>query len=183
MRFPTGLFASILLAPGLLTSTAAIAQTPPVMVGLGPAVQARESDLGHSALDQVRQTLAQEVGSAAVRSKAPISRVELVIQDIQPNRPTSAQLGRSASLSPNSYSLGGAAVTGVMTIGGEQKPIRFRYFQTNPRDAVNFDTWGDASQAFEMLSDRIAKGEAPYDEKPWPPPHKVQQLTGTRIGG
>ncbi|MGC1304224.1 MAG: hypothetical protein WA840_17795 [Caulobacteraceae bacterium] len=174
----------MLLAPAIAPGLAmAQAPAPQVAVTLGPAVQAREGDLGRSDLDQISRDLARQVRLAAVRSQAPISQIDLVIQDVQPNRPTPAQLGRSVGLSPNSFGLGGAAITGVMTIGGEQKPIRFRYFQTDRRDEFNFDTWGDTSQAFEMLSDRIARGQAPYEGKAWPPPHKAQTLTGTRIGG
>ena len=179
MRFTLGLLVSVLLVPGFAAAQAA----PPVTVTLGPAVEARVRDLGKSDLDQISQTLAREVGQAAARSGAPVTRIELVLQDVQPNRPTPAQLGRSPSLSPDSRGLGGAAMTGVMTVGGEQRPIRFRFFQTNPRDELNFDTWGDASQAFQMLSERIARGEAPYDDKPWPPPHRPETPTGTRIGG
>ncbi|WP_158916415.1 hypothetical protein [Caulobacter sp. S45] len=179
MRFPLVLFACISFMPAL-----ALAQQPPqVAVVLGPAVQARVADLGRSDLDAVSDTLAREVGRAAQRSKAPISHIDLVIEDIQPNRPTVAQLGRSAGLSPHTYGLGGAAITGSMTVGGENKPIRFRFFQTDRRNAVNFSNWGDADQAFDMLSDRVARGEAPYDDKPWPAPRTAQSLTGTRIPG
>jgi hypothetical protein len=182
MRFPLALLMTAALAPAV-----AVAQSPQtapqVAVSFGPAVQARTGDLGRSELDQIGDVLAHDVRAAAERSGAPISRIDLVIQDIQPNLPTSAQLGRSAGLSPRSYSLGGAAVTGTMTVGGEARPIRFRYFQSDPANAVNFDMWGDASQAFDMLSAQIAHGQAPYDDKPWPPPHKVQNLTGTRIPG
>jgi hypothetical protein len=178
MRFPLALLMTAALVPAV-----AAAQSPQVAVRLGPAVQARTGDLGRSDLDQISDVLAHDVRTAAERSGAPISRIDLVIQDIQPNLPTSTQLGHSVGLSPRSYSLGGAAVTGTMTVGGEARPIRFRYFQNDPHNAVNFDMWGDASQAFDMLSAQIAHGQAPYDDKPWPPPHKTQTLTGTRIPG
>jgi hypothetical protein len=180
MRIPVTLFTALALA-----SCAAAAQADPVQVtvAVGPAVQARENDLGRSDLAEINSVLAREVRFAAARSQTPISRIDLVIQDIQPNRPTATQLGHSVGLSSQSYSLGGAAITGTMVVRGEQKPIRFRYFQTDPRNAVNFDMWGDANQAFDLLSYRIARGQAPYDDKPWPAPHKPQVLTGTRIGG
>ena len=181
MRFPLALILTAALVPA--AAAAQTSQTPQVAVSLGAAVQARAGDLGRSDLDQISGVLAHDVRTAAERSGVAISRIDLVIQDIQPNLPTSTQLGHSVGLSPRSYSLGGAAVTGTMTVGGEARPIRFRYFQNDPHNAVNFDMWGDASQAFDMLSAQIAHGQAPYDDKPWPPPHKAEALTGTRIPG
>ncbi len=108
--------------------------------------------------------------------------VHLVIQDIQPNRPTSGQLGLSAGLSAASIGLGGAAVTGeVVTADGKRTPVRYRFFQDELRNETNFTTWGDADDAFDTVAHDIASGRPPNDTRSWPPPRPPRAPTGTRL--
>ena len=111
-------------------------------------------------------------------------RVHLVIVDIEPNRPTSAQLGASTQLRQGSFGLGGAAVTGeVVLADGRSLPVRYRFFQDELRNEVNFTTWGDADQAFDQVAALIAAGRPPNDQATWPPAHHARPMTGTRIPG
>ena len=108
----------------------------------------------------------------------------MVIADIEPNRPTSAELGASPQLRLNSFGVGGAAITGeVVTADGRRLPVRYRYFQDEFRNEANFSTWGDADQAFDDLAASIGNGRVPDDPRPWPPPHPPRAVTGTRIPG
>ena len=160
----------------------ASAQPPSVDVQRGPAVQARAGERGRADLEGQRLELQQEVQNSAVHGRNPPAHVSLVIQDIQPNRPTSNQLGLSAGLSPNSLGLGGAAITGqVVGANGTARPVRYRFFQTDLANETNFTTWGDAGEAFDTLARDIADGRPPHDDRTWPPPRPPQAPTGTRL--
>jgi hypothetical protein len=161
----------------------ATAQPPAsVDVQLGPAVQRLADSLGSSELDGQREYLRKDVLAAVSRSRTPPAAVHLVIADIQSNRPTSAQLGQSTGLRQTSFGTGGAAITGeVVTADGRRLPVRYRFFQDQLRDEVNFTTWGDADQAFDDLSAAIGAGRVPNDPSVWPPPHQPRAVTGTRI--
>ena len=170
----------------LMTAGAAVAQPAPaaVDVQLGPAVQARVGELGRTELDQQRLYLQKEVVSALSRSRTPPAEVHLSIADIEPNRPTSAQLGMSTQLRESSFGVGGAAVTGeIVTADGRRIPVRYRFFQDQLRNEVNFTTWGDADQAFDEVAAAIGAGRPPNDSGVWPPPHRARAVTGTRIPG
>ena len=151
-------------------------------VQLGPAVQARADELGRSELDSQRLELQQQVARAIARGPRRPTQVRLIIQDIQPNRPTSSQLGLSAGLSSASLGLGGAAVTGeVVLADGTRLPVRYRFFQDELRNETNFTTWGDADDAFDTVAHDIAAGRPPNDKGAWPPPRPPHAPTGTRL--
>ena len=173
--------ASLLALPAV-----ALAQSGPlVTVTFGPAVQARSHDLGSDALEAQRDDLQRQVHKALVHYTKDVQRVDLAIVDLQPNRPTSAQLGHSAQLSPGrSFGLGGAAITGAVTkADGSVVPIRFRYFPTNLRNELADDTWADAGEAYQELAYDLSRGHAPNQAGSWPPPHQPEILTGTRLPG
>lgn len=163
----------------------AAAQGPTAIdIQYGPAVQKRLSDLGRTELDQQRDYLRKDVMAAVSRSSTPPAAVNLVIADIEPNRPTSAQLGASTQLRQASFGTGGAAITGeVVTADGRRLPVRFRFFQDQIRDEANFTTWGDADQAFDDLGALIGAGKVPNETTFWPAPHQARAMTGTRIPG
>ena len=174
-----GLAASALVATAGLARAQAPAQ---VDVQLGPAVQARADELGRSELEGQRRELQQQVERAIGRTPQGLAKVRLVIQDIQPNRPTSGQLGLSSGLSPASVGLGGAAVTGeVVLADGTRRPVRYRFFQDELRNETNFTTWGDADDAFDTVARDIATGRPPDDKSSWPPPRSPHAPTGTRL--
>ena len=178
----SALAAAVLL---LLPSAAAAQAGPTVTVALGPAVQARAGDLGPDALEDQRLALQREVQQALAHARTAVRQVDLAIVDLQPTRPTSAQLGRSTQLSKGaSVGLGGAAITGTMVeADGSIHPIRFRFFQSDLRNELGFTTWSDADDAFDKLAHDLARGKAPDDERSWPPPHAPEIPTGTRLPG
>ena len=154
-----------------------------VDVQLAPAVQARAAELGPQALRDQQQYLRQSVARALARSHDRPASVRLVIEDLQPNRPTGAELGRSPALSQGgSFGLGGAAVDGEVTMGdGRSLPVRYRFFPANLQVETNFTTWGDADQAFDDVAQAIGSGHPPDQRGAWPPPHPPSIPTGTRL--
>jgi hypothetical protein len=171
--------AMVLAAPASLAC--AQGQTT-VDVQLGPAVQAREGELGRDELQAEADYLRKGVAGALARSADSPSAVHLVIADIEPNRPTSAQLGASAGLRQSSFGLGGAAITGeVVERDGRTAPLRYRFFAPDLQTETNFTTWGDAEQAFDDVAGSLRRGRIPDDRSTWPVPHPPRTPTGTRI--
>ncbi len=154
-----------------------------VAVQLGPAVQARAGELGGDELGSEQRYLEQAVRHALAKAPGRASRVTLTIVDIQPNRPTSHQLGASASLSEGgSIGLGGAAIIGeVVGPDGMTHPIRYRFFPRTLAEETNFTMWGDAEEAFDDVAHDIAAGHPPDDERTWPTPRAPAVPTGTRL--
>ena len=174
--------ALIVLAGGF--GVGAAQTTPAVEVDLGPAVADRVGDLGRTELQQQAAYLKTDVERLLSRRREQPALVHLTIADIEPNRPTSAQLGASTQLRASSFGVGGAAITGeVVLADGRKLPVRYRYFQDQLRDESNFTTWGDADEAFDTLAGLIAAGHVPNDPKAWPAPHVARAVTGTRIPG
>jgi hypothetical protein len=146
---------------------------PRISVSIGPALQARADDFGSSELQDLRNDLTEEVTRAFAHARYTPARIDLVIEDATPNRPTFAQLSRSTGLSMRSVGVGGARITGTL-VGpdGVARPIRYQYFETDLWDERGATTWSDADRSFMMLADQLAGGHVP--DKfigPGPQPH------------
>jgi hypothetical protein len=138
------------------------APAPAVNVSIGPALQQKADDFGPTEIDYLAGQLRKEVQRAVAHAPAGPVRVDLVIEDAKPNRPTSAQLGRSIGLSLRSIGVGGARVSGVATYAdGSQRPIREQFYETSLRDDRGADTWYDASRAFDQVAYDLRSGRLP----------------------
>jgi hypothetical protein len=131
------------LAAALAVSGAAAAQPSAVVVTVSP---------------DFAQT-AQELGERDVQQQVS-ARVELVITDLKPNRPTMQQLSDKPGLdSMRSLSIGGAAVEGSVTMAsGEVQPVKFDYYTPTLADARGSTTWTDAQRAYDRLARNLAEG-------------------------
>jgi len=137
-------------------------QGPQINVSIGPALQARADDFGDLELQDLRKDLTDEVTRSFAHARYVPSRVDLVIEDATPNRPTFAQLSRSTGLSMRSVGVGGARITGTL-VGpdGVARPIRYQYFETDLTEERGATTWSDADRSFMMLASELAGGRVP----------------------
>ena len=105
------------------------AQTAPnINVTIGPGLQHREAEFGPRELDQLRDDLRDQVTRTLARSAAAPARIDLVIEDAAPNRPTMEQMSRTPGLSLRSVGVGGARVSGVVTdVSGGARPVRYQW--------------------------------------------------------
>jgi len=159
------------LALELAIAGAGFAQTPTapapeVTVRVGPALAARAHKLGETEVNEMAKALADTVRgdlTAHHRANAPV-RAELVLEDATPNRPTLQQLSDHPGLSIHSLSLGGAAVSGVVTFAdGHTAPVSYSFQQDSLRDDIGVGEWTDAERTFELLGDDLAHGHIPHD--------------------
>ena len=133
-----------------------------VQVSLAPAMEAKSSEIGRRDLQDLKSELAAVINLALQRSnggKLQAVRVEVVLEDARPNRPTMARLGREPSLSIRSLSLGGARVTGrVTSADGSTHAFDLERYSTDLRDDMGATTWMDAERAFDEVADDLVHG-------------------------
>ena len=163
----------------LAVAGAALAQnaTPSVTVSVGPELQGKASRIGQRDIDQLRDELAKDVTRALARSGA--QRADLVLEAVSPNRPTFEQMRRNTGLSFWSLGVGGASITGTVTMAdGSTQPISYRWYETDIRRTSGYTTGTDAGRAFDFLSYRIAKGNLPNQG-----PHRTRGRDDGIFGG
>jgi hypothetical protein len=135
---------------------------PQVTVGIGALLQSKAKDYGSAEIDRLRRDLGDEVTRTLSRRNAGLVRADLVIEDAQPNRPTMEQLSRTPGLSLRSIGLGGARISGTVTLAdGTTRPIRFQFYETDLHNEIAANTWSDADRAFSWLAGDLARGNAP----------------------
>jgi hypothetical protein len=148
-------FAAVTIAISLL-ATSAFAEGLQINVTYGvKAEEAMTKTYGERERASIREllerNLTRELGNQA-------ARVDVIINDVVPNRPTFKQLGDRPGLSFQSFGIGGADVSGKAYDG-----------QGNLLGEVNYDwygdilwaetawTWTDADRAMYQFSRRLAQ--------------------------
>jgi len=146
--------AAMITAAVLASAGAAVAQTPSVTVAIGPELQEKADKYGQRELDFLAEDLRKSVSR---RLAGDAGRLELVLVDATPNRPTFEELSDRPGLSLMSYGVGGATIEGVyIAPDGSRVPVSYRWYENDIRWARNRTTWGDAEDAFDKLANRLA---------------------------
>ncbi|MDY6925149.1 MAG: hypothetical protein SWI22_14465 [Pseudomonadota bacterium] len=139
----------------------AMADPASVTVTLGPDLQEKVEELGERDVRQQSDRLAEIVRQGVGDSvRLDGARIELVLTDLKPNRPTFEQMADRPGLDPfRSISIGGAAIEGVITTAdGEVLPVKYDWFSHNLADVRGYGTWQDAERAYRRLADHLAEG-------------------------
>jgi len=150
------------LAAVLAFSAAPVMAEPALIsVSLGPDLQEKAEELGPREVQEQADRLAELVGRALARDgDLDGARIELVLTDLRPNRPTFQQLADRPGLDGfRSQSIGGAAIEGqITTADGRTLPVRYDWFSSSLADVQGFETWSDANRAYRRLAVNLADG-------------------------
>ncbi|HYG27147.1 MAG TPA: hypothetical protein VD906_09585 [Caulobacteraceae bacterium] len=146
----------------ILLSSAAPAFAAPahVSVTVGPELQAKaEKTYGVREVTRLTDSLREDVQRALARSGAyEDARVELVLVDAKPNRPTFKQMTDTPGLSMESFGVGGAAIEGrIVAADGSVTPVAYRWYESDIRQAYGNWIWHDAQWTFNRFASRLAK--------------------------
>ena len=154
----SALYLSLLLAAA---PAAAAAQAADVRVSIGPELQEKADELGRRDLERLAAELEAEVEQAVARSgQAADGRLELVLTDARPSRPTFEQMARKPGLSMQSVANGGAALEGVeIRPDGTRRPVKFSWYESDIRWASGRAVWTDAERAFDIFARQYAAGK------------------------
>ena len=139
----------------------AMAEPALVSVSLGPDLQDKADELGAREVREQADRLAELVGRALAREgDLDGARIELVLTDLRPNRPTYQQLIDHPGLDGHrSRSIGGATIEGQITLAdGRTLPVQYDWYSASLADVRGFHTWQDADRAYRRLADNIADG-------------------------
>lgn len=152
------------LAPlAAVLGAAAVAQAQPaqVNVALGDQLLKEAPKLGEREVNQQTARLTELV-QRALANDADLdgARIDLVLTDLKPNRPTFQQMSDRPGLDGiRSLSIGGAAIEGQVTLAnGQVQPVRYDWYSPNLADVRGSSTWTDADRAFSRLASNLAAG-------------------------
>lgn len=150
----------LLAAAVLATATAAAAAPASVTVSIGPELQAKaQKTYGVRDVERLAAELQKTVARELTRTGAyDGARIQLELTDAMPNRPTMKQMGDRVGLSFESLSIGGADINGQAVLpDGALKPISYRWYETDIRNARGTSTWHDAEWTFDRFARHLAR--------------------------
>lgn len=145
------------------SATAALAAPASVTVTVGPALQAEAvKTLGVRDVNQLAAQLQATVEKHLAKTTAyDGARIELVLSDAKPNRPTFKQMGDRPGLSYESFGIGGAKIEGrAVAADGAVTPIDYKYYESDIRYARMGGTWADAEGTFQRFAYDLGRGRA-----------------------
>lgn len=149
------------LTAALALAGAAAAQPSAVVVTVSPDFAKTAEELGQRDVQQQVDDLTRKVERVLTdRHALDGARIELVITDLKPNRPTMQQISDKPGLDPiRSISIGGAAIEGTVTMAnGQVQPVKYDYYSSTLADVRGYTTWQDASTAYDRLARNLAEG-------------------------
>lgn len=150
----------------LASANAAIATPAAISVNVGPKLEVKAvKTLGVREIDDLAKDLQTTVEKRLAKSGAyDGARIELVLVDATPNRPTFKQLSDTPGLSLRSHGIGGAKIEGRAVMpDGRVTLLSYSYMEPDIRWTQGFATWTDAEDTFEQFADKLAHGKAPDD--------------------
>lgn len=149
-------------ALSLLSAPAALAAPASVSVTVGPELQKKfDKTYGVREAEQLTADLRTSIEAALGKSGAHEgARIELVLTDVKPNRPTFKQLADTPGLSMQSFGVGGAAIEGrIVAADGQEQPVKYSWHEADIRQAYGNWIWHDAEWTFDRFARRLARGQ------------------------
>ena len=144
-----------------IVATPALADPASVNVVIGGALVRNSEDLGRREVQQQADRLAEVVSQALERRGAlDGAKVDLVLTDLKPNRPTFEQLSDRPGLDGiRSVSIGGASIEGQITLAdGQVLPVQYDWYSSSLAEVDGISTWNDAERAYRRLAANLVSG-------------------------
>lgn len=154
-------FLAPLAAVLAVAATPAMADPASITVTLGAELQDKAGELGPREVQEQADRLAILVERALSRDgDFDDARVELVLTDVRPNRPTFEQMIARPGLSGHlSRSIGGATIEGqITTADGRVLPVQYDWYSSSLSDVSGNGVWQDADRAYRRLANNIVAG-------------------------
>jgi hypothetical protein len=155
---------ALITAAALLASASAALGAPAsVTVSLGPKLQAKaERTYGVREVNDIAADLQKAVDARLAKTGAfDGGRIELVLVDATPNRPTFKQLSDLSGLAPRSFGLGGATIEGrAIKADGTVIPLAYSDYPSDIREARNDATWTDAEAAIQRFAYSLGRRDS-----------------------
>lgn len=117
-------------------------------------------DYGDREGEKLIEEITEDLTKQFAKNGVEVARVDVVILDAKPNRPTMKQLGDRPGLDGfRSISVGGMSLEGTAysAQGAQLGTKSYRWFETDIRDAVGAGMWSDARRASDRFARKFAK--------------------------
>ena len=117
-----------------------------------------ENDYGDREGPILTDEIIKDIERALDRAGVDAERIEVVIEDAKPNRPTREQASARPGLDQfRSFGIGGMTLTGkVFHLDGETtSDVDIRYYQTDITQSQHVSTWWDAGRASSRFANRV----------------------------
>ncbi len=145
-----------------VAATPVMAEPDSISVTVGPGLLQKADALGERDVRDQAARLADVVRRTLARNSGDLdgARIDLVLTDLRPNRPTYEQMAQRPGLDGfRSVSIGGAAIEGhITTADGRVLPVKYDWYTDNISEVRGFTTWQDADRAYQRLADNLARG-------------------------
>lgn len=154
-------FLAPLAAVLAVAAAPAMAEPASINVTVGPGLQDQIDELGRRDVEDQTARLGDVVRRTLARGNAlDGARIDLVLTDLRPNRPTFQQMADRPGLDGiRSLSIGGATIEGqITTADGRTAPIRYDWYSHSLADVRGFSTWQDADRAYRRLAVNLSDG-------------------------
>jgi hypothetical protein len=110
--------------------------------------------------ETLTEDIIEDLDRAFDKAGVSPARVDVMIVDAKPNRPTFQQLSDKPGLDPiRSISLGGMELTGTAydADGNVLAVQEYEWFENNLADVIGSATWSDANRASRRFAKKFAK--------------------------
>jgi hypothetical protein len=157
---PLAAAVALALAPAAFAQTAAPAA---VHVSVGPELMKKaQTTYGVAEVDRLAAELQADVSREMSRTGVLAGgKVELVLVDAVPNRPTFKQMNDRNGLSFHSFGVGGAKIEGqLVSLDGQVTPVSYKWYETDISESWPKSTWSDAQWTFGRFAGRLARGQS-----------------------
>lgn len=157
----------------ILAAAVALTAAPSVALGQSAAIQSitigyelaeKREAYGRRDIEELTATLRSDIENAfsragLLRGDGADIRIDVVLNDAWPNRPTREQMRAQPGLSYLSISRGGADLSAVIqdSDGGEISRIDYDWRTPFIEDSAHRSTWSDAERTFERFANRLAE--------------------------
>ena len=126
------------------------------------ALEKIRSDYGEREIEVLSDKLDKILRASLSDLDVDVEKIEAIIEDVKPNRPTFEQLSDRPGLDGFlSRSLGGATVTAKVYSGSGDliNEYNAKYYSNDLRDVRVSAVWGDATRAFRRIAHKISKSQ------------------------
>ena len=158
----TTAIATFAVAGALLAAAPALAAPATVSVTVSPELQEKaDKSLGQRDVRDLARDLQASVERRLAKTGAfDGHRIDLVLTDARPNRPTFKQMADRPGLSYESFGTGGASIEGqAIAPNGHVTPLSYAYYESDIRYARYGGAWADAESTFDRFAHRLSRGQ------------------------
>lgn len=153
-----------LIMSAALLALAPIASAAEISIGYSSEFQEKlVEDYGEREGEKLAEDVRKDLEHAFKKAGVDPARVDVIIIDAKPNRPTMGQLSAKPGLDMlRSKSIGGMDLKGVAfdASGNAIAEVEYDWYESSIENVIASSVWSDANRASRNFAKRLAEGVA-----------------------